>query len=675
MQLYAIFHLNLLYSSIEEEQRVEVLRRCYWPLLRLAQDLNLPIGIEASGLTLEIAEALDPAWVQTLRHLVTEGSCEWLGSGYTQLIGPLVPAQVNAKNLQLGHEVYERLLGLRPKVAFVNEQAYSAGLVQHYLNAGYQAIVMEWENPAHNHPEWDPAWQYLPQRACGLDGESIPIIWNTSLSFQKFQRYAHGEMNLPHYIEYVAQHRSDSVRAFSVYGNDAEVFGFRPGRYETEAPLHPEGEWTRIQEAFRTIHADPRFEFVTPSQVLNLESLPGAGHYLTLESVSSPVPVKKQAKYNLLRWAVTGRDDSQINARCWQIYEWLQGKDSVTPQAWRELCYLWSSDFRTHISPKRWQAFQSQLETVQQAFVDKATQSHKKKEAIPTRRSLSKQWVTHRDRTMVTVETDCVKLRVNCLKGLAIDGLWIKQVSDFPLIGTLPHGLYHDISMGADYFSGHLVFESPVQPKVTDLSPVEPIVESMDGNAVVKISGGIATKFGMIRKELVIAGDGQVTLRYDLDWRDVPPGVLRLGHVTLHPSAYDVEDLIFETHNGGYSPETFPLKDCSVDHGRPVSFLVSANNGFGYTEGSLVFRDTRTSIRVQSRQSQGYVIPLLSVHPVSPSYFCRISFSAMEFDDTTRDPVARTRREVYEFMLSAKRETPSRVLQDQQEGIVSAVSC
>ena len=68
MKLYAIFHLNLLYSSIEEDQRYEVLRRCYWPLLRLAQDLNLPIGIEASGHTLEIAAALDPAWVKACRN-------------------------------------------------------------------------------------------------------------------------------------------------------------------------------------------------------------------------------------------------------------------------------------------------------------------------------------------------------------------------------------------------------------------------------------------------------------------------------------------------------------------------------------------------------------------------------------------------------------------------------
>jgi hypothetical protein len=30
LQLHAIFHLNLAYSSIEEDQRPEVVRRCYW---------------------------------------------------------------------------------------------------------------------------------------------------------------------------------------------------------------------------------------------------------------------------------------------------------------------------------------------------------------------------------------------------------------------------------------------------------------------------------------------------------------------------------------------------------------------------------------------------------------------------------------------------------------------
>jgi hypothetical protein len=35
LELFALFHLNVAFSSIEEEQRGEVIARCYWPLLRL----------------------------------------------------------------------------------------------------------------------------------------------------------------------------------------------------------------------------------------------------------------------------------------------------------------------------------------------------------------------------------------------------------------------------------------------------------------------------------------------------------------------------------------------------------------------------------------------------------------------------------------------------------------
>ncbi len=138
----------------------------------------MPLGIEVSGYTLETIASIDPAWLDELDFLVTEGPRELIGSGYAQIIGPLVPAEVNAANLRLGNQAYERLLGFRPEIALVNEQAYSAGMVQHYLDAGYQAIVMEWNNPARYHPEWNMEWRYLPQLACGLDGEMIPVIWN-----------------------------------------------------------------------------------------------------------------------------------------------------------------------------------------------------------------------------------------------------------------------------------------------------------------------------------------------------------------------------------------------------------------------------------------------------------------------------------------------------------------
>ena len=45
LHLFAVFHLNLAFSSIEEEERKSVIERCYWPLLALAST-NGPIGIE-----------------------------------------------------------------------------------------------------------------------------------------------------------------------------------------------------------------------------------------------------------------------------------------------------------------------------------------------------------------------------------------------------------------------------------------------------------------------------------------------------------------------------------------------------------------------------------------------------------------------------------------------------
>ena len=40
LQVFAFFHLNLAFSSIEEERRGEVIARCYWPLLKLAEQLR-----------------------------------------------------------------------------------------------------------------------------------------------------------------------------------------------------------------------------------------------------------------------------------------------------------------------------------------------------------------------------------------------------------------------------------------------------------------------------------------------------------------------------------------------------------------------------------------------------------------------------------------------------------
>jgi hypothetical protein len=52
LNLFAMFHLNLAFSSIEEFERSSVIERCYWPLLAMAA-AHGSIAIEATGYTLE----------------------------------------------------------------------------------------------------------------------------------------------------------------------------------------------------------------------------------------------------------------------------------------------------------------------------------------------------------------------------------------------------------------------------------------------------------------------------------------------------------------------------------------------------------------------------------------------------------------------------------------------
>jgi len=92
VSIYAIFHLNLAFSSIESEQHLEVINRCYWPLLDIIEQEGIPLGIELTAYTLETIHRLAPQWVTKLAALAEQNRCEIIASGDTQLIGPLVSA-------------------------------------------------------------------------------------------------------------------------------------------------------------------------------------------------------------------------------------------------------------------------------------------------------------------------------------------------------------------------------------------------------------------------------------------------------------------------------------------------------------------------------------------------------------------------------------------------------
>ncbi|HWA91623.1 MAG TPA: hypothetical protein VG889_16410 [Rhizomicrobium sp.] len=606
LKLFALFHLNLAFSSIEEEQRGEVIARCYWPLLKLAE-AHGPIGLEATGFTLEEIAARDPAWIEKARDLIAAGQIELIGSGYAQIIAPLVPARVTEENLRIGNEIYARLLGVRPTLALVNEQAYSGGLVGLYLDAGYRALLMDWDNPSAHHPAWPAEARYRAERALGSDGRTIALLWTNTVAFQKLQRFAHGDIALDDYLDYLRGQRGDSPRALCCYASDAEIFDFRPGRYKTEEKLSGESEWSRLEQAFAAIGEE--FALVAPSAILN-----GPRRQpLRLESAACPIPVKKQRKYNLSRWAVTGRDDVGINAACQRLYE--AGADS------KELCLLWSSDFRTHITERRWTSYRARLEAAEARWSKPAAPAIVPRGAPVTERHID-------------LSTPSLAAKLDRRRGLALSSLHFTG-HDKPALGGLPHGHFDDINVQADWYTGDCVFEAPGEHKITDLETCEARIWTEDGDRYA--FARIDTPKGPIEKTMRFhANAPRVDFDVTFHWSAFGKGSLRLGHFTLLPDAFDWTKLSLRTHNGGKVSETFALAGQDIDHGAPVSFLVSASHGLGMTEGWAEIGDDKTCLRIEVDRATAPLLGLLTHRRIGGSLFCQFVLSALELDDTRK---------------------------------------
>lgn len=635
LKLFSVFHLNLAYSSIEEQQRRKVINTCYWPLLEIAEKYRFFPGIELTGYTLQEIERLDPLWVKKLRELYQRKRVEVVSSGYSQLIGPLVPGKVNEVNYFHGNEVYRQLLGDIPKMVLVNEQTFSKGMTSHYIRSGYRSMFMEWNNPFSHHPSWDPLWKYYPQLVRDDIGNELSVVWNDSIGFQKFQRYAHGEFSLGEMREYVGAQVGPPGASLCLYGNDVEVYNFRPGRYQTEVTLDSKkNEWRKIDALLAALIEDDRFLFVLPSTVSQFEQDSLSNHSIDLTCAKIPIPTKKQGKYNVVRWAVTGRDDYRINNVCYQIYEAL-AELPIEDDRWKELTYLWSSDFRTHITTKRWSTYLHRLNqmvsTVEQQSTRKAScQMREEGEPIGDQETFS---ISQHGKIL---EVDCrtMKVRLNTRRGLAIEALTFKEVNNQPLCGTIPHGYYNHIDLGADFYTGHFVLESPGTPKVTDLEPVT--VQLLQRRDQLDVFGPVMTPLGVIEKRLtIVPALSKIFIKYDMDFKKMPLGALRLAFVTLLPEQYDRESLFFQTHNGG-EMERFSLGNQSVAHGDNVSFLVSAKQAVGMTEKKLWIGDKHHAICLEAEQNSAALIGQIQYSPLRDTFLYRAALSMRELDETSR---------------------------------------
>lgn len=662
LNLYSIFHLNLAYSSLPEERAGEVIERCYRPLLQLAEDFDVKIGIEAPAYTLEKIQEIEPVLIEKLKELIRKGKCEFVGSGYMQIIGPIVPAEVNRQNLKIGNDVYQTILGIKPRIAYVNEQAYSQSLITHYLEAGFEAIIMEWNNPAKFHPEWKEEFQYQPQIAVDNNKNSIKVIWNNSVAFQKFQRYATGEIELAEYLDYLKSHASELQHFFPMYSSDAEVFDFRTMRYREEVPIIESGEWQRIGELFASLSANEFFSFVFPSEVIAKASGENAFNKIHLESGDQPIPVKKRETYNITRWALTGRDNIGINTKCYKIYNnLLQYAGTIVDEEklgklWKELCYLWASDFRTHITEERFVKYGAFLEKMlaetgglisknQSGLAGDLSEIEvEKKDFVP---------IVEKEGRNIIVETKFVKIKLNTLKGLAIESLVFKNISPEFLVGFLDNNYYNNISFAEDFFSGHTTIEIPMQQKVTDLELVEvKLPEVLTDTESVCLEANVKVGSGTIHKIIKIFNyENRIDVKYIFKLNDTHPSAFRTGVLTYNPKAFRKDSLYYACSNGGQNQEVFSLNS-NFKSGHLLSHLVSSGSVLGNTKGRLEIGDEDKSIILLNDLSELAALPMIHFEKVAEnSYFLRTFYSLGEFDETSLVSKDKKEREV-EFSLA-----------------------
>lgn len=641
LSLYCLFHCNLFYSSIEEEERSRVIARCYHPMLRLTDETGASLAMEMPAVTLEEIDRLDPDWIKAFRERLDLGACELVGSGYAQIIGPLVPPEVVRWNLRLGMESYEKILDRRPGIALVNEQAYTSGLVSLYLDAGFQAIVMDWENPASHHPDWESGWRYYSGRAAGCGREEIAILWSSSITFQKFQRHAHGETSLEDVLDYLQGHlpAAGEQRYLSLYTNDAEIFDFRPGRFRTEPILRQPSEWQRIADLLRRITLHPDMEIVPLSVVLADAAAGREIPPFRLESPWQPVVVKKQPKYSSLRWAVSGRDDLALNTLCHRLHDHFIQCGIKDPGEWRRLCRFWSSDYRTHLTAGRWKKEWRSLHLFLERHglpTDLSGSAHTENcrrsapsSSLPNHGSRAS-W-TRRGK-ILTVTTPALEIVFNLDRGMAMERLTPAHGRQW-LIGTLPHGYYEHIHFAADFYTGHLVVEEAGRPKNTDLVSVEPEVLLCDD--MVEVTADISTSLGMVRKCWRISMEQpRVSQGLAINWPQRPHGSIRLGHITLNPAAFDRQTLFYSLTTGDGRATTLPLASLDIDHTTPLPPLLSAAHGFSLQAGGVVIGDRERRITVTVDNRFAALAGMLVCRKARPTFFCRLVLTAQETDDT-----------------------------------------
>jgi len=233
------------------------------------------------------------------------------------------------------------------------------------------------------------------------------------------------------------------------------------------------------------------------------------------------------------------------------------------------------------------------------------------------------------------ISTKNTELTLLTSRGGSINKLIFPKIHDESLIGFLEHGTYDDTKLSPDFYSGHTVSFSRNGSKITDLIKTEIFTETGNFPIRKKLFSKLELPFGsMIKQFFVYENSPMIDLRYSFYFKDFRPASFRTAIVTLNPTSFSQEKLRYSLHNGG-TLETYNFAGNSITQDESTDPRLSASGCQGTTNCLIDVGDDDKGITIFSDKSKWYSVPLLNYRELENNYFCRISNSMLELDDTT----------------------------------------
>lgn len=623
---FLFFHFNLFFSSVEESQRKKIIKDCYYPIINIPKIYNIPINIEASAKTLLEIKRIDKKFIKIFNEMIKKKKIYFVGSGFSQIIAPLVPYEVNYKNLQLANYYYKKILGKKPETALVNEMAFSENIIDSYIELGYKNIIIDHDNLtilSKKNKNNLPAFCYSK-----LKKKKLNLIYASSFLFQQFQNCIYGDISINKYLHILKKYQKNKNTILPIYSGDAEVFNFRSGRFLAERDRIYD-EWARLYKLLKYIKEEKKINFV----LINNIKFSRKDKNFYEETAASPICVKKQPKYNVSRWAITGRSDQKINTKCFYI---LKNKNKIikkigSKKFFEKLLDLWSSDYRTHITEKRWIKFNYKLNSLIKLINNDKISNSKKKNIFKNIEN-SKKIYFDAEKTLLFVETSKIKIVFNVRRGLSIDSLAFKSQKFNPIIGTVHSYKTKSIHEGADFYSCNAIHEilKPIA-KITDLNNVKPeITENRD---IIKINSKQNLKYAWLIKTIEINKKSErilITIDYKCKIKNI--GSIRLNNISF--LNINNKKISYACVNGGKIKNNYNLEKY-FDQTLPATKFVSVSNGLGCTDSMLSFKINNKIINLKWDNSKNYVFPSLQYKKIKSQKILRVFFCNQEYDETS----------------------------------------